>query len=536
MSGKKLLAIIAIMSLAIFLRFWMIWEIPPGLYPDEAMNGNNATEALSSGEFKAFYPDNNGREGLFINIQAFSISMFGHEPWALRIVSAIFGTLTVLGLFFLARAMFYNSPDRDRISLLASFFLATSFWHVNFSRIGFRAIMAPFFLVWGLYFLFRIYKDIGTSKTQIISAAAGGLLFGLGFHSYIAYRILPLLMIFPIVRGWKKERRDTCSPCLSLIYVLFVLIAVIPLGLYFSEHPDDILGRTSQISIFSSDSPVQQLLINSAKTVGMFWFYGDFNWRHNYSGSPQLSLVVGILFFIGILVSLRSIKKFSSWFLFIFFALSLLPVVISSEGLPHALRSIISIIPAVILSSVGMNYLINLISVWIAKKRDQFPKYANQLLRIKREMLFLLALLLVSISTDTYDKYFNNWSQNGEVYAAFAARDWEMAMYLKSLPDEVNKYVVITGERLDGRIVSISSQSVLYGTNTFLPEERTRKNYHYVTPDGLEKAFEDSLPEKAVIVFLNTENKGEISYMLKKYKDMKITVHGAFIALSLTSI
>lgn len=48
---------------------------PPGLYPDEAMNGNNALEANRTGDYKTFYPDNNGREAIFIH-QAQSIKLF----------------------------------------------------------------------------------------------------------------------------------------------------------------------------------------------------------------------------------------------------------------------------------------------------------------------------------------------------------------------------------------------------------------------------------------------------------------------------
>ena len=54
------------------------------------MNGNNALEANATGEYKIFYPENNGREGLFINIQAASIAIFGNHPWSLRIVSVLF--------------------------------------------------------------------------------------------------------------------------------------------------------------------------------------------------------------------------------------------------------------------------------------------------------------------------------------------------------------------------------------------------------------------------------------------------------------
>src|SRR3989344_2073975 len=148
---KGVILILSVLIIASFLRLYNLTELPPGLYPDEAMNGNNAQEALDTGNFKVFYPENFGREGLFINIQGLFISKFGHYSWALRLPSAIFGILTVLGLYLLTKELFKNK----NLALLAAFLLATSFWHINFSRIGFRAIMAPAFLVWSLYLLLK---------------------------------------------------------------------------------------------------------------------------------------------------------------------------------------------------------------------------------------------------------------------------------------------------------------------------------------------------------------------------------------------
>ncbi len=86
----KYFFLILIIIIAGFLRLYQINQLPPGLYPDEAMNGNNALEALSNTDFsakggpalgwKVFYPENNGREGLFINIQAISVAFFGNVP------------------------------------------------------------------------------------------------------------------------------------------------------------------------------------------------------------------------------------------------------------------------------------------------------------------------------------------------------------------------------------------------------------------------------------------------------------------------
>src|SRR3989344_1817529 len=145
---KERVIILCIIAIAIFFRFYQLDLTPPGLWPDEAANGVDALKALDNKDFKIFYPANNGREGLFINLQSISIAVLGAEPWALRIVSAIIGTLTVIGLYLLTRRLF-----DWRMAAVSSFFLAVSFWHVNFSRIGFRAIMLPFILVWAFYFL-----------------------------------------------------------------------------------------------------------------------------------------------------------------------------------------------------------------------------------------------------------------------------------------------------------------------------------------------------------------------------------------------
>ena len=67
MTRKEFYAVVLIFLVAAFLRFQNLALLPPGLYPDEAMNGNNVLEASKTGNWKVFYPANNGREGLFIN-------------------------------------------------------------------------------------------------------------------------------------------------------------------------------------------------------------------------------------------------------------------------------------------------------------------------------------------------------------------------------------------------------------------------------------------------------------------------------------
>src|SRR4051794_33622920 len=62
--------LLAILLFAAFLRFFELPTVPRGIQVDEAMNGANILEIHETGRYQIFYPENNGREGLFINLQA----------------------------------------------------------------------------------------------------------------------------------------------------------------------------------------------------------------------------------------------------------------------------------------------------------------------------------------------------------------------------------------------------------------------------------------------------------------------------------
>jgi 4-amino-4-deoxy-L-arabinose transferase-like glycosyltransferase len=176
----------AILIAAFALRFTNIENIPSSIYPDEAQNGVDGQIANATGNYKWFYPTNNGREGLFINIQAMSIKYLGNTTFALKIPSIIFGTLTVLGVFLLTYELFQSYIA----GLIAAYLIAFSYWAINFSRIGFRAIMLPFILSFAFYFLF---KGLRTKKLHDFIIA--GFIYGLGLHTYIAFRVSPLVLI-----------------------------------------------------------------------------------------------------------------------------------------------------------------------------------------------------------------------------------------------------------------------------------------------------------------------------------------------------
>jgi len=542
----KFLILFLILIIAAFLRLYnltpQVGGLPPGLYPDEAMNGNNALEALSTappnGGFKVFYPENNGREGLFMNIQAvflkFLMPLTGGnpEPWMLRVVSALFGIFTVLGIYFLAKELFRNNELRIKnyedekfkynslfiihnsnlIALLSAFLMATSFWHINFSRIGFRAIMAPFFMVWALYFLL---KALNSEKYKLVSII-GGIFLGLGFYSYIAFRVMPLLIIIVWILYWIKNKNYVIRKKIVLVACLMSLAASIifaPLGIYFLKNPGDFFGRTAELSITHSAAPLKDLGMNIIKTAGMFNFFGDGNWRHNFAGSPELFWPVGILFIIGLFLGIKSIFRTSDVprgstsqilmsireeveprkikndslilpfiVLFSWLIIATLPVVISNEGIPHALRSILLIPPVIILAGFG--------GIWLYEKL--LTKIRNY---TKLRKVFLFSIFYFLLSTfvfQAYYSYFIQWGQNPNVQGAFSADYVAIGHELNSLPKEMLKYVVVQAGGVDIRGIPMPAQTVMFITDTFLPEKQKEKNIFYVLPSQTNQIPEGS--------------------------------------------
>jgi len=477
---KEWLILGIILVAAIYLRGVGLDSTPPGLYPDEAMNGNNAIETLRTGDYKVYYEDNNGREGLYIWLQAAALQWLPQTASTLRLPSVWFGIITVLGLYLLLRETYrgeFNSQhkkyDQKVAGLTATFFLATSFWHINFSRIAFRAIMAPAFMVLALWlFLKSLNKETG--GWGFWYAAGAGIFFGLGFYSYIAYRIMPLLFLGFIPFYYKDKRFWQMMGCL----VVATFIVAAPLGFYYLQNPTDFFGRTTQIAVTEASNPLYAIGFNTLKTIGMFNIVGDFNWRHNYAGAPLLVWPVGLLFLLGLVYSVRQIFRtgfrkndsLPAWLWLIWLVLALVPVITSNEGLPHALRAILAVPPVFILAGIGGG----LTYEWLRHKTE----------RIKWLAPGTAVLLALVLAGQSYQMYFYSWGENEKVAEAFKAKDQEIAQEINATLKQTPKYILVeSGPGVKG--IPISAQSVAFLTNSFLPEDRKENNIIYVTKEDL---------------------------------------------------
>jgi 4-amino-4-deoxy-L-arabinose transferase-like glycosyltransferase len=440
------------------------------------MDGNNAVEAAETNHFHVFYPEDNGREGLYVNIIAITmdISHTYTAPWIVRLPAAIAGVLTVWGLYLLIAELF-----GDGAGLFAAFLLATSFWGIIFSRVGFRAILAPLALIFTFWLIIKAFRA-SNKCAALWYALAAGIVYGLGFYTYIAYRVTPILFLLfiPFFRKlpgfWKR----------TTLFIIVTFIVAAPLGWYFTTNPGSFFGRTAEISVTSAANPVYDFAVNIAKEALMFNYHGDYNWRQNVSGAPELFWPVGILFLLGIVLVIyfwvrRARKKyitaeneklfplFGTLLVFAWLIFGILPAAASDEGIPHALRSILALAPALILATLG--------SVWLYRivKKHWSVALAKT----------LLVVFLVIVAGWGYYDYFVVWAQNPNVSGAFSANYVTIGQQINALPTNIPKYVVVNAGGVLARGIPMPAETTMFVTRSFTTNDAAAANIHYLLPN-----------------------------------------------------
>jgi 4-amino-4-deoxy-L-arabinose transferase-like glycosyltransferase len=471
--AKFWLSIAGLTFVAGFFRFFRLHTLPLGLYHDEAMNGTDAIVARLSGHYHVFYPANEGREGLLINLQALSISLFGATPWALRAVTALFGVLTCLGLFLLVRDLY-----DDRHAIVAGILQAILVWPVVTSRIGLRAQLSVTCLVWLLFMLVRSV-DLVSSQNRKHWAIFSGIFLGLGFYTYIAFRIVPLLVLaiafIASARGAGRLRQR------YFLVAISASLVSLPLITYFFENPSALVARAAHVSLLARpDGKMSSFVRTLAEELQMPFVRGDANPRHNACSEPVIPLILLPFFLAGVWHILRVLISKSSSFVSMKWRESLLLawiVVCSIPNLlsepseqPHGLRLILLQPVFPILIAVGFAA----VQLWL---KNRFRS---------KVVLAIAPLMLLGAVVYEYDTIFRRWEESRFMKHAFAYSTLPLVQSLESTQSLRPRYIV--GPWYDSAAygIPITAQSVAFLTQTIAIFDQDRKNIHYTTQHAID--------------------------------------------------
>ncbi|HEX5415563.1 MAG TPA: glycosyltransferase family 39 protein, partial [Chloroflexota bacterium] len=411
---------------------------PPGLHFDQAANGLLGLDILG-GRHPVFFSSYTGREALFMYLIAALVKLLGPSAVAIRLAGALAGAATVVALGLLGAELWGR-----RTGLLAAAFLAGLYWHIHISRLGERTILVPLLDVLALWALWKGFGggdrrqetgDRGTGGRPAllkrgIWAAIGGGLIGLQLYTYPSSRFFVAVVGAAAAIGaltwpfqWRAKPRSLASareprapfPLLSSVFCLLysslfatfagVLVAV-PLALHFVHVPGDFLGRADQVAIWTratTPAAMLTLLENSAlRTLAMFLFSGDLDWKYNLAGRPVFDPLSGAFFLLGLAAALWRIARPAERLCLIWLVGMLLPGFLSVDA-PQFMRTLGAAPPAVLLAARGLS----LAADWLGRRR----------LPLRALAPVLLAWPAVAGGIATY-QYFAVWAPSAPAYYA----------------------------------------------------------------------------------------------------------------------
>jgi 4-amino-4-deoxy-L-arabinose transferase-like glycosyltransferase len=345
------LILLIILCSGLFIRFYKLGENPAGLFRDEASTGYDAYSIMLTGrdQHGAFLPlfarsfgDYN--ESLYRFLVVPSVLCFGLTEFAVRFPAAIIGLLTVLIFYFLSRMLF-----EEKIALVTTFLLMVSPWHILYSRVGFRAILFPFFVCLGLLFFLKGLKN---GKSLVYSAVS----FSFSLYSYSSARIFVPLFLFVLCLIFFKDLKKSKKHSLTAGIILIVVIAALSLHWF------------SPAGMARAKATVQTDPIKWVKNY-LSYFSPDYLFFNNNPGLKYYVLGAGQLYIVEIFTALAGLIgliiacfKTKNKFVWIIAAgLLLYPIPAALTQSHHALRAIIGCVFFPLLSGYGLLWLFGLI-------------------------------------------------------------------------------------------------------------------------------------------------------------------------------
>lgn len=437
----EVLLVVAITAIAVFLRYYQIGQVPPGLNSDEAVGAVGALETLRSGP-QLYYSGQGGGGSLGFYIAAVGFALFGPSVATIRGTAAFAGVVSVVATYLATREMFRSITDLDRartLALLTTLGLAISLWHTRSSRVAFAAIGVPFLQAPGNYFLWR-----GLNTGRRVHFIISGVFLASLMYIYLSGSFAPFVYLLFFLLQWLvtavlsssnsppqppllKRHFWNLALCTGVAFVLFL-----PMLYFYLTAPEVATGRAQQ-ALFTSP------LINQGDPWGTLWrsIWGNLaafglstSWL---SGRPPANLIlplpISLFFLLGFAISLWRIRQPPYLFTLVYWGIMLLPSILSPDSIPHTLRAVGAAPAAYALVAVGVVSVLDLTLVaanWAWRKIG--PARAAQYVPSGRAGLSsgLGAVVLIGIGLAVmrpvyrgFYYYMVEWPKTNDAQAAF---------------------------------------------------------------------------------------------------------------------
>jgi hypothetical protein len=372
-----------------------------------------------------------------------------------------------------------NLPTYQSIlPLLAALYVATSFWHVHFSRFGIRGVFTP---LCGALAFAAFWRGVnwadqrkGESQSNGTMSAKGrisestklpchpsagsgqalvtmspchhvtmspchawfalsGFFLGLATHFYTASRFFPFFLGgFLVLQGniaYASGRREEALlrrhfGGIVLLYAVAALVFV-PLGVYFLQHPGSFGQRAGEVAAFGAADLWPRMGQAAAANVLQFFLpgRGDLAQFYNLPGRAVFDPLTAILALIGIAALLWRWRQPAALFLLTWFPALLLPSFLATDRFP-TLPRVLGTIPGVyFFPAVGLLAAVSVLRngrIPIGSLRSSRSLSPCHLVTLSRffSIAFIAVALLVHAGLTCRD-YFRVWGPSAATFDAF---------------------------------------------------------------------------------------------------------------------
>lgn len=256
--NQKIIVIFLIILIGAFLRFFKLSEYPVQLNHDEVSQlydviSISKTQSDIYGNFLplAFPSTGDYKVGHYIYISTIFYWLFGNHEFTIRLASALFGTLTLIGVFLLIRKI----SGKFNLAALCSLIIALTPSEIFYSRKSFENVIGVSLDFFGLYFLIKGLED-SSRRIWILIAIC---ILSLSMYIYTSQVIIvPILFLIVALLNWEKIKQQKKQ---LLKYILIWIILVTPLILITFTN-NSIRFRASSVFVTQDSSMNKEVLIS----------------------------------------------------------------------------------------------------------------------------------------------------------------------------------------------------------------------------------------------------------------------------------
>ena len=351
---KELVGISIVLVIAFVLRTVGLSMHPYPWSGDEASVGSEAIRILN-GEVTNFFDSGWSLQPNWSFVPtAITELAFGKNILAVRLTSALAGTLAVLFTYLAARELF-----NPTIALMAAAFLASLPYHVHFSRVGVNNVIDSTMSALVFWLLVRGINQDDAHYYYIAGVAAG-----LCIYTYAGTRLVLILAGIIILFLVIRQRGYLTSHWKHLVFFsIGTLISIAPLAAFFARHPDIFIGRFGQEGILFNGWLVQQASLTGKSVLEIL--FDQFTHTilvfvaspalENFFNSPVPYLTVfgSILFLLGMGYAFAYLFKLNNFVLMVWFWTVILFGGILTMNPPAHTRLLMTTPPVTMLMALG---------------------------------------------------------------------------------------------------------------------------------------------------------------------------------------